>query len=315
LGITWAALPDTGLPDEPWCLTVSDTALFAGDEYGVYISTDGGTKWSAIDSGIVDYVMSITTVGNHVIVGTEYDGIYVWSNNEANWTKDTTGIPYDSTWSEYARISNLVTNGENIYGTASLETSPCGIIVSTNSGVSWKTVNTGLTDSNVTALVTSGSALFAGTKTGGVFLSTNDGVSWSSVSQGLIDKEVISIVASRINLFAGTGSGVWRRPLSEMITAVKESGRTIPSRFLLSQNYPNPFNPSTTIRYSVPGKSFVTLSVYDVLGQLVKTLVSNEKNRGSYEASFGGSSLPSGTYFYTLRAGSYAQTKKMVLLK
>lgn len=90
--------------------------------------------------------------------------------------------------------------------------------------------------------------------------------------------------------------------------------------FLLSQNYPNPFNPSTSIQYAVSSTQFVLLKVYDVLGNEVAVLVNEEKSAGNYEVEFsalGGNSftLPSGIYFYTLYAGSFVQTKKMILLR
>ncbi len=88
-----------------------------------------------------------------------------------------------------------------------------------------------------------------------------------------------------------------------------------PSVFSLSQNYPNPFNPSTTINYQLPVNSFVTLKVYDVLGNEVAALVNEQKPAGEYEVEFNASELVSGVYFYTLRAGDYVSTKKTVLLR
>jgi hypothetical protein len=88
-----------------------------------------------------------------------------------------------------------------------------------------------------------------------------------------------------------------------------------PSAFSLSQNYPNPFNPSTIINYQLPINSFVTLKVYDVLGNEVETLIDEEKSAGEYEIEFRASELGSGVYFYTLRAGEFVQCKKMLLLK
>ncbi len=71
-----------------------------------------------------------------------------------------------------------------------------------------------------------------------------------------------------------------------MITGVEDQSNEIPSNFVLEQNYPNPFNPSTTIKYSIPTSEFVTLKVYDVLGNEVATLVNEEKPAGSYEVEF-----------------------------
>ncbi|GBD86097.1 hypothetical protein BMS3Abin03_00006 [bacterium BMS3Abin03] len=88
-----------------------------------------------------------------------------------------------------------------------------------------------------------------------------------------------------------------------------------PMRYGIKQNYPNPFNPSTKINYQLPKRSFVTLKVYDVLGNEVATLVNEEKPVGEYEVEFNAEGLPSGIYFYQLRAGSFVDTKKMLLVK
>ena len=90
---------------------------------------------------------------------------------------------------------------------------------------------------------------------------------------------------------------------------------TLPLDYVLYQNYPNPFNPTTSIQYSIPKKSNVTLKVYDLLGVEVKTLVQKEQNRGVYTISFQGDGLASGIYFYRLQADEFVQTKKMLYLK
>ena len=86
-------------------------------------------------------------------------------------------------------------------------------------------------------------------------------------------------------------------------------------QFTLSQNYPNPFNPATTIEYSIPQNSFVTLKVYNVLGQEIASLVNQEQKASNYTVNFDASRLASGIYFYKIQAGSFTLTKKMLLLK
>ena len=90
---------------------------------------------------------------------------------------------------------------------------------------------------------------------------------------------------------------------------------TSPDDFVLEQNYPNPFNPATTINYSIPEAGNVELKVYDILGNEVATLISEEKQPGTYEVSFNAAEFGSGVYIYSLRAGSFTQIKKMILLK
>ncbi|HTY11469.1 MAG TPA: T9SS type A sorting domain-containing protein [Bacteroidota bacterium] len=99
------------------------------------------------------------------------------------------------------------------------------------------------------------------------------------------------------------------------ITAVKAQPSTVPGKFDLAQNYPNPFNPTTTINYSVPQSGFVTLKVYNLLGQEVATLFSGTQQPGNHTAVFDGSKLSSGVYFYRLEANSSSLTKKLVLMK
>ncbi len=112
-----------------------------------------------------------------------------------------------------------------------------------------------------------------------------------------------------------------------------ENKKNVSSNFILEQNYPNPFNPSTTIQYSIPSSfnshftsdhhrgqngntaSFVTLKVYDVIGNEVATLVNGNKASGIYTVNFNGSNLTSGIYYYTLSAGNFSATKKLILLK
>ena len=89
----------------------------------------------------------------------------------------------------------------------------------------------------------------------------------------------------------------------------------VSGEFALHQNYPNPFNPSTTIRYALPQRTHVTLSVHNTLGQLVATLVDGTEEAGYHTVKFDGSALASGVYFYRLRAGDYISSKRMVVLR
>jgi len=87
------------------------------------------------------------------------------------------------------------------------------------------------------------------------------------------------------------------------------------NNFDLMQNYPNPFNPSTTINYSVAANSLVSLKVYDILGNEKAVLVDELKEAGIYSVNFDASNLPSGIYFYTLKANEYTSSRKMLLIK
>ncbi len=102
---------------------------------------------------------------------------------------------------------------------------------------------------------------------------------------------------------------------NELTGIGEERGSLIPTEYRLEQNYPNPFNPSTVISYQLPVGGDVTLKVYDILGNEIATLVEEYKPSGRYEVEFNASELPSGVYFYQLKAGNYIETKKMILIK
>ena len=103
--------------------------------------------------------------------------------------------------------------------------------------------------------------------------------------------------------------------MSEMITSVERLSTNLPTHFRLEQNYPNPFNPATTISFSLPSKSFVSLKVFDALGREVSALVSEELHPGDYLQKWDATGLASGVYFYRLQAGSFIEIKKLSVLR
>jgi len=115
-------------------------------------------------------------------------------------------------------------------------------------------------------------------------------------------------------VMSGGGANIDYIQLEQKVTGVKTTPGT-PTSFVLAQNYPNPFNPTTQINYSIPQRGFVTLTVYNVLGQKVETLFSGYQNAGNYQATFNAIKYASGVYFYRLQTGSLTMTKKMMLLK
>jgi len=97
--------------------------------------------------------------------------------------------------------------------------------------------------------------------------------------------------------------------------AVGKWASALPVAFALKQNYPNPFNPSTTIEHVLPVASDVRLSVYDLLGREVSVLVNGRMDAGVHEVRFDGSGLSSGVYLYRLTAGSFVETRKMIVVR
>lgn len=130
----------------------------------------------------------------------------------------------------------------------------------------------------------------------------------------LVEYEAIEPDSSRL-IFSAFVDIVTGEFLGGGITGVEEPLTSIPGAYSLSQNYPNPFNPTTTISFSLPSKSFVSLKIFDALGKEVATLVSEELAPGTYQRQWKANGLPSSVYFYRLIAGSFIETKKLILLK
>jgi hypothetical protein len=117
------------------------------------------------------------------------------------------------------------------------------------------------------------------------------------------------------NLNGTIYGAIWSNDVPGVTAVPQNESLNSPNKFVLSPNFPNPFNPNTVISYQLPVGSDVTLKVYDNLGNEIATLVDEYKPAGTYEVEFNASSLPSGIYFYKIRAGYFVETKKMVLLK
>ena len=121
--------------------------------------------------------------------------------------------------------------------------------------------------------------------------------------------------------YDGTRTELWDAIEKRVVDVDAAELEVVVDKFMLSQNYPNPFNPETVISYQVPDFSLVTLKVFDILGNEIATLVDEEKSKGVYTISFNSQltsnnqPLPSGVYFYQLRAGEFVQIKKMLILK
>jgi len=163
---------------------------------------------------------------------------------------------------------------------------------------------------------------------GSAYIFNSDGISWIErskliatdrikndifgVSVSIAENDLIVGVAGDDDNGENSGSAYI---YTNFVVGVENDESEIPLSFSLDQNYPNPFNPSTTIRYSIPQYSNVVIKVYDVLGNEIETLVSEDKSVGTYEITWYAQNLPSGIYFYQLKSESFVETKKMLLLK
>jgi ligand-binding sensor domain-containing protein len=307
-GQSWSAA-GSGLPNYMVSsLVVSGTNLFAGTiRGGVFLSTNNGISWTAANTGLTSSVVNALAVSDsNIFAGTPLPGVYISTNNGTSWTEVNSGLT--NGW-----VYALAVFGKNIFaGTAG-----GGVFLSTNNGANWTPVNSGLTGQalKVGAFAAFDTNIFVGTYAG-VFLSINNGITWTSVNNGFPNNYVSSFALLGSYLFAGTGGGgVWRRTLSELLSVEADNKSELPATFSLSQNYPNPFNPSTTISFSLPSKSFVSLKVFNILGREVADIVSEEMSPGTYSRQWKAGNLSSGIYFYQLQAGLFTETRKLILLR
>jgi hypothetical protein len=242
-----------------------------------------------------------------LFIGTSGDGLTHSTDNGLTWD------PYMARLG-YMYVSSLAISGLNFFaGTDN------GVFLSSDKGNNWNPVNTGLTSISIGALYVYNNKLLTATFNGNgssIFLSTNNGSNWSKFSTGLTnDIYIYNFIFSGNNIYAATSQGVWRRPINELIVGVEQNRSEVPTMFSLSQNYPNPFNPITDISFTIPTKSFITLKIFDALGREVAMLVNGYLSVGSYTKQWNAKSASSGIYFYSLVAGPYKETKKLVLLR
>jgi hypothetical protein len=284
-------------------LSVNGNSIIAGTYGSVLVSDNYGASWtqkniSGLPSG---YAVNALVRRSNYIFAASLGGVFRSSDNGSNWVPVNNGMTNNLVYS-------LAANGSNIYAG-----SGDGVFCSTNNGAAWTHgTNNGLTDLYVLSLAAVGNNLFAGTMNG-LFLSTDNGNTWTNT--GLDYKRIYALVFNSNEIYAGAeGTGVWRRPLSELVN-VSDKIINLPGEYSLSQNYPNPFNPSTTINYSLLKAGNVKLTVFNAIGSRVATILNEYKPAGNYSVKFNAANLVSGIYLYRLESGNYSSAKKLILLK
>ncbi len=296
---------------------VSGPKLYANPDGKLYTSSDTGTIWTRIDSAgtFPGLVAEITADRSTLYVMIQIDSnrtnkLYRSTNGGSTWMKAGAGLPLN--------FLTVIARGDSAY----VATTRPEFFMSSDQGSSWRAINAGLPDSSgfrklflvSNTLLASISKDFYQTV---CRLDLSD-TTWERFDDGLQLPRTAYIndfAASSEYIFLATDGAVWRRPLTDLATAVRVRRVSLPGHFSLLQNYPNPFNPSTTIRYALPHRSHVTLTVFNTLGQQVATLVNDEVEAGHHEVTFDASGLASGVYFYRLQAGSFVETKKLLFVR
>ncbi|MGD0038316.1 MAG: FG-GAP-like repeat-containing protein, partial [Bacteroidota bacterium] len=188
---------------------IKGSNLFAGTNGGVFLSTDDGTSWTAVDDGLTNTnVTALYTSGPNLYAGTTGGGVFLSADNGKNWTEIDNGFTN-------ANVSAILISGSNLFA----GTNGGGVFLSTNNGSSWTAVNNWGLNTNVNSLLMNGTNLFAGTS-GGVFVSSNNGTTWTPVGSfpNTSNQLIMSLVVNGTYLYAGTNiSGVWKYPLSSIL--------------------------------------------------------------------------------------------------
>ena len=246
------------------------------------------------------YIEALAVLGTNIVAGT-LDGVFLSTDDGNTWTPINAGLPDRSVFS-------MAVNGANLFvGTDQF------VFLTSDNGTNWLPVTPNLTYTRYLAFAVYGKNIFAATAGSGIFVTSDNGTHWKAVNTGLMDTYVRTLGICGTNLFAGS-MGVWRRPLSELVTGIENpSGER--THFALQQNYPNPFNPATTISFTTTHSGLVKLVIHDLFGSEIATLVNDSLDPGEHRISFEASGLPSGQYIYTLTAEGKQLSKVMTVLK
>ena len=326
-GLTWSTITPT-FPDGPPSkikmfnesvgVIVGATGFFAFNPF-VYKTTDGGDTWNSMNFPFTTtdklYNFEFRTADDLVVVGNA-GGVFHTSDNGATWTQFNVGLSNFSFGSQVLGVTFSGPNEAIVAGASAQIVSiqlpnvlPVELVSFTcevnnpNVKLHWVTaselnnqgfeVERKIAESNIWQTI--GHLPGRGTTTNSTDYYFND------------ENLVSGVYNYRIKQIDFNGKFEY----SEVVTA----DLSTPATFALEQNYPNPFNPSTNISYSIPNNYFITLQVYDMLGNEVATLVNGEKAAGNYQVTFDASALSNGVYFYRLQANGFDITKKMILMK
>jgi hypothetical protein len=307
----------------------SDPPSGAGQSYWVEVTTNGGTTWTLQQppgvSGAASAQNSVFCIdasfyGYGLNYGTPR--VTITSNGGSSWyTSALTG-------QSYLFVSGVAFNTDKMHGIGSTAQDLPNVSLTSNGGSSFTgpvNVGTGMTGSTLSAVkwIPGTNIIYVvgmTTTANSCKRSLDGGTTWTTVTTGGISGishlDAFKASDNVIHVFAVAGDGSCIRYRdSVLITGINNNNSNIPVEYSLNQNYPNPFNPTTTIEYALPKSSNVTLKVYDMLGNEVRTVVNEYKTAGNYKVNFDASTLSSGVYFYRIVAGDFTDAKKMTLVK
>jgi hypothetical protein len=264
--------------------------------------------------------------------------IYKSLDGGGNWASVSNGLPTATTDLNAIRCMSISTSDTNVVLAGSfMNTTTGGAFITTNGGTLWVKKHNGLPNTQYTLIrgcfIRTGSSSdmyvgldrgASGTNVRGIWRTTDQGNNWvdfdgGSLTNNFIIRQITMRTTPDSTLYAcgadstTVGQGVFAYTFIPV--GIPNHNGNVPKDFALHQNFPNPFNPSTVITYDIPRESFVKITVYDIAGKEVKTLINETMRAGSYSVTFSVSELSSGIYFYKITAGGYVKTLKMALIK
>ena len=273
----------------------------------IFETTDGGNTWSSLDSlnghSSTNYINNIVFANDSIGWMTTTGGIFKIEEGGNNWKNVKSGD-----YTALAAFNNSVW--------ASYDNQ---IVFSNNSGSTWNDVvvykfNNGYAPIMSIDFINENFGVIS-TADGRVFRTTDGGFNWDEgkrISGSSINR--IKYINENEGWAVGDNGSILY--YGNLTTDIKNNLLiATPNYFKLFQNYPNPFNPTTTISYELPKGSNVQIIIYNILGKKIKELVSSYQNPGKHSVIWNANDFASGIYFYTIRAGKYIDTKKLVLLK
>jgi len=339
-GFNWTVKNNGIDPSTQWYTRVrsdkgNPAKLYHNSGKFVYESTNDGENWNKLNQIPFggDYVSNISvtipTFPKAIIyaciidsVPSTTDILKVYTNNA--WFERSSGLPAG----KYIRTVRPALNTENTAYALTNGYSPgAKIFKTTNRGINWRNISGDIPDIPLSDIIphpTDSNKLYLGSYLG-FFRSTNAGNTWQRWNFGLPEAVQISdlsyidsvSVNGRFYIVAATyGRSIFYREISgDDPISISNNQNEVPLKFILSQNYPNPFNPSTNIKFAIPKSGFVKLTIFDMLGREVETLVNENLNAGTFNADWNALKYSSGVYFYKLQAGEFSETKKMIFIK
>jgi photosystem II stability/assembly factor-like uncharacterized protein len=326
----------------------ANTGIIVGSVPNMKRTTNGGLNWVTVDPGTTSDLYGAQFINATTGFVTGDMGVVSKTTNAGlNWTPINTGTSHsfecvyfldESTgfaggmnqklfrtvngglnWSQITSVTSSVNDIHFVDANTGFTANDFGMVFrTTNGGANWQAQQLGFYSHNSVTFLNSTTG-YTATDEGMVYKTTNSGVNWTAEPRVTINPIRRMKAALGYNIIAAGQYGTIIKYGLNM-TSTGNNNSEVPSKYSLEQNFPNPFNPNTNIKFSIPERGNVKLTVFDITGRVVTELVNGNMNAGNYEMNFNAMGISSGVYFYRIDvtgdAGhNFSETKKMILVK